>query len=181
MTATISITQDQMVDDLISFLTQTVTVTDCRISQQNRIPMPTGNYIIMTPMGPIGLSTNRIDYQADPTTLSGSQLTSRTTEWRCQLDFYGDAAQENANIIATMTRSEYACEIFRAGTSGIVPFYCTDPFQNTMVNGEDQFENRYTCEFHAQINPIITTSMEFFNSVNIVTKEVDATFPPENS
>ncbi|KAG0772733.1 hypothetical protein G6F21_014438 [Rhizopus arrhizus] len=71
MSAQISITEDDLVDDLGAFAD---TLVECEVvrGQVNRVPTPKGSeYVIVTPMGVIGLSTPRTGYD-DPTPTTGA-------------------------------------------------------------------------------------------------------------
>ena len=95
MSAQISITEDDLVDDLGAFAD---TLVDCEVvrGQANRVPTPKGiEYVIVTPMGVIGLSTARTNYD-DPTPTTGTRAFTRPTEWRAQVDCYGEKAQDRA-------------------------------------------------------------------------------------
>ncbi|HFF9119477.1 TPA: hypothetical protein ACGFAU_004514 [Yersinia enterocolitica] len=186
MAATITPLMGGLFTSLRSFLIAHVTVTSCRQAQLNRTAMPTGDFIVMTPLGVDGLSTNAVSYQFDPDNDINTETHNRTTVWRCQLDFYGDSAQEFANTIAMIVRSDYSCEWFRrnsaeTGSPLITPLFCTDPKQTAMINGEDQWENRWTCDLHAQIPASVVVPQQFMESVSIGLVEIDAKFPPENA
>lgn len=188
MAASITPLMDGLFLSLRAFLKAHLSLSACRQSQQNNTEMPDGNYVIMTPLGIDGLSTNSISYQYTTGADSGTETHKRTAIWRCQLDFYGDAAQDYANIIFTLSRSDYACQWFRdfsESTSNapplITPLYCKDPIQTTMVNGEDQWENRWTCDFYAQIPVDVSVTQYFMTSANVRADSVDAKFPPESA
>jgi len=184
MAATITPLMDGLFTSLRSFLIAHVTVTSCRQAQLNRTAMPTGDFIVMTPLGVDGLSTNAVSYQFNPDNDISTETHNRTTVWRCQLDFYGNSAQEFANIISTIVRSEYSCTWFRryateSSNPLITPLFCTDPKQTAMINGEDQWENRWTCDFHAQIKTSVVVPQQFMTNARVRADSVDAKFPPE--
>lgn len=188
MTSSITPVMDSLFFCLRSFLLDHVPVTSCRQAQLNNTAMPKGNFIIMTPLGTSGLSTDLTTYQYDPDSGISQETHTRVTEWRCQLDFYGTSSQENADIIATITRSEYACDWFRdfahnSSGNGVVisPIACTDPKQTSMINGEDQWQDRWTCEFHAQIPINVLVPQSFMTNASVNAKSVDAVIPPENA
>lgn len=180
MAASISITDDDITTALRGFLLSLIS-TEVVLSQDNRVPMPEGDFCTMTPIGVNGLSTNRQSYTDPGTVTGGSTQTIRTNVWRCQLDFYGGTAQTNAFIVGTMVRSEYAVEQFKSLGVDIRPLYAGEPHQTTMINGEQQYESRWTLDFHAQVNAAITTPMQFMDNINVGLVEVDAKFPPENA
>lgn len=178
MTATISITQDDLTAALRGFLLSLVDV-EVFLSQENNTPMPNTDFITMTPMFITGLSTNRVSY-SDPGTGQGSEQTQRSNQWRCQLDFYGNSAQEMAAIVGTMIRSEYATDWFRQNNMPVTPLYAGEPHQTTMINAEQQYENRWTLDFIAQFNAVIATSLDFMDSIQVGIVAADLKFPPEN-
>lgn len=148
--------------------------------QQNLTPMPKGDFIIMTPMRHVGLSTNRVQFDDNGVYGDGKELTQRSIQWPCQIDCYGENAADNATIIGTMIRSEYACEWFRSQNSPLSPLYCTDPHQTTMINGEQQYESRWTMDFTGQFNPTITTPQYFMDTIEVGLVPTDLQSPPEN-
>jgi len=178
MTATISITQDTLTTALRGFLLPIVSTTEVFLSQQNLDPMPLGSFITMTPISTEGLSTNHTSYHDTGVSGTGTQMNSRTTLWRCQLDCYGDDAQDMANIIATLWRSPYACENLTTDTLNIQPLYAGEPHQTTMINAEQQFENRWTVDVMLQFNPVITVPQDFADQLVIGLVEIGAKYPP---
>ncbi|HGG2697282.1 TPA: hypothetical protein ACJFU0_004967, partial [Escherichia coli] len=98
---------------------------------------------------------------------------TRTTKWRCQLDFYGPHAADNAQVLATLFRSEFSVRLFRQGGGLISPLYCSEPFNTTFPNGQQQYEPRWTLDIQMQINPVVTTSLMFFDNVITRTTEAD--------
>lgn len=182
MSATISITQDDLTAALRGFLMTLVDVdpADIFVSQGNDESMPIGDFITMTPMFITGLSTNRVAY-SDSGTGIGSELTQRSNQWRCQLDFYGNSAQEMAAIVGTMIRSEYSANWFRQNNMPVTPLYAGEPHQTTMINAEQQYESRWTLDFIAQFNAVVTTPLYFFDEIEVTAIAADLKYPPENA
>lgn len=174
MSASISVTQTQLLNALRTFLLSIYTGEVIQ-SQNNRVPMPTGNFCTMTPLFLNGLSTNRASY-TDPGTNPGTESNERSTEWRVQLDFYGDNAADSAATVATLIRTPYACE--QLADSGMQPLYAGDPKQTTMINAEQQWQSRWTMDFVAQFNPVVQTPMDFADQLGIGLVDVDVAFPP---
>lgn len=178
MSATISITQDDLTAALRGFLLSLVDA-EVFLAQENLIPMPNQDFVTMTPMFITGLSTNRVGYN-DPGVGQGSELTQRSNQWRCQLDFYGNSAQEMAAIVGTMIRSEYSTNWFRQSNMPVTPLYAGEPHQTTMINAEQQYESRWTLDFIAQFNAVIATPLDFMDSIQVGIVAADLKFPPEN-
>lgn len=182
MSATINITQDDLTTALRGFLMTLIDVDpeDIFVSQGNGESMPIGDFITMTPMFITGLSTNRVAYN-DPGVGAGSEMTQRSNQWRCQLDFYGNTAAEMAAIVGTMIRSEYAANWFKQNNMPVTPLYAGEPHQTTMINAEQQYESRWTLDFIAQFNAVITTPMEFMDSIQVGIVAADLKYPSESA
>jgi hypothetical protein len=175
MTATLSITESALLTALRGFLLPVIGGEVIR-SQGNRTPMPTGDFCTMTPMFQAGLSTSWSDY-TDPGANPGSENVQRDTQWNVQLDFYGPNASDRAAIVAALIRTPYACDQLAA--SGMQPLYAGEPKQTSLINAEQQYENRWTVDFVAQFNPVVQTPMDFAAQLAIGLADVDVTFPPE--
>ncbi|MCL7707759.1 hypothetical protein M8368_30785, partial [Enterobacter kobei] len=92
-------------------------------TQQNQTAMPKGGFITMTPLFLTDLSTSAVNYEYDGVSDYGRAELRRIDEWQCQLDFYGDQAQNNATIFSRIARSEFACTWFRENANVLVPLY----------------------------------------------------------
>lgn len=176
MPSTISVTDSDLFTALRSYLL-TVIGSGVEIiqTQNNRVPMPQGPFIAMTPVRIDGLSTPVTSYE-DPGVGTGSRLDTRTTQWRVQLDFYGPNASMQAAIVAGLWRTEYTTDLLKDGP--LQPLYPGDPLQTTMVNAEMQWESRWTLELFAQFNPVITSPQQFADELQVVLVEVDTQYPP---
>lgn len=171
---TISATQSDFYKALGDFLQGLFSDADIQQSQQNRDPMPVGDFITMTALFSTGISTGVVTYTAPEMAGTGEQHITRTTRWHCQLDFYGQTAAERAMTFATVVCSPFACDWFREHAPVLSPLYAGDPHQTTMINGEQQYEPRWTLDFVAQINPVVTAPLEFFDSITLKTIPVEA-------
>lgn len=174
MTATISITESALMIALRTFLL-TVYAGEVIQSQTNRAAMPTGNFCTMTPLFLTPLSMSHSAY-TDPGTNPGTEANQRSTEWRVQLDFYGDSAADSAATVAALVRTPYACE--QLATSGMQPLYAGDPKQTTLINAEQQFNSRWTLDFIAQFNPVVQTPLDFADQLDVGLIDIDVTYPP---
>lgn len=174
MSTTIDITQTQLLTALRTFLLG-IYAGEVIQSQNNRVPMPNGNFCTMTPLFLTGLSTSRSTY-TDPGTSLGTESNQRSTEWRVQLDFYGESAADSATMVAALIRTSYACD--QLADSGMQPLYAGEPKQTTLTNAEQQYESRWTVDFIAQFNPTVQTTMDFADQLAIGLVDVDVTFPP---
>lgn len=178
MATTISITESALLVALRTFMLGIFPIGVQVIrSQVNRAAMPTGDFIVMTPMLLTGLSQPAPVSYTDPGTNPGTANVQRSTQWSVQLDVYGPNAADNAAIVAQLIRTPYACD--QLATSGMQPLYAGEPKQTALINAEQQYENRWTLDFHAQFNPVVQTSQDFAATLYVGLADVDVTFPPE--
>ncbi|HBD0213588.1 TPA: hypothetical protein KGE53_004813, partial [Escherichia coli] len=112
---TLSVTESALYQALGDYLRGLFSDAGIERTQQNQVPMPQGNFITMTGIDVTGLSTAVVAYSAPAQAGEGSQHITRTTKWRCQLDFYGPHAADNAQVLATLFRSEFSVRLFRQG------------------------------------------------------------------
>lgn len=138
----------------------------------NRASMPKGAYVSFTPGLRRPLSTNRATHD------DNSRTVSRPEQMSFQIDCYGLGSAELAETLNVLYRDVYACDLFDSlGFSG-APLYAGDIQQASYVNGEDQYENRYTFEIELQINSRVIVPLQSCNILGIDLVSVDATFPP---
>jgi hypothetical protein len=97
---------------------------------------------------------------------------------RIQLDCYGSASADWATILATILRSDYACRQFSAGGLDAAPLYADFPVQAPLVNGEQQYEERWIVGANLQYNPVVSTPMQFADTLEATLINVDEAFPP---
>lgn len=175
--STTSITSSQLYTALRTFLLGIVT-TGWQVvqAQDNRVAMPTGSFVTMTAMAMSLLSTSKSTW-IDPGTNPGTENNLTSSGWRVQLDFYGDGAQDMALMVSRLVRTEYACTQFSASGVDMQPLYAEEPRNTTLINAEQQYEERWTFDFHAQFNPIVTTPLDFAAALEAGIVEVDTTFP----
>lgn len=171
MPATLNVTESQLFTALRAFLLEIIgTGVEVIQTQNNRVPMPKGPFIAMTPIRIDGLSTVVTDYTA------ATRSDTRTTQWQVQLDFYGPQAAMQAATVAQLWRTSWAAEQLASGP--LQPLYAGEPLQTTMVNGEMQWESRWTLDLFAQFNPITTVSQQTASALTIGLAEIDTEFPP---
>ncbi|MGF6444391.1 phage neck terminator protein [Paraburkholderia youngii] len=159
-----SITEDDIIVALGAYLHS---IVDCEVvrAQGNRVPMPEGPCIVVTPLHQSPLATNVSTYDPNAQT----RAVRRSTEWRAQLDCYGAGSSERAAVVSTLFRDTYGCEFFAERIAGVQPLYATDARQGPLVDGSKQYEDRWTFELVMQINPTVTLKQESALSLEIGT------------
>lgn len=140
-------------------------------AQENRVAMPKGGFIAMNNTSMDRLSTNVDAYQA----INQGKTILTPTRYGIQLDFYGPISQEWAIKTMALFRDEYATEIF---PPNIQPLYADDPVQLPLIDGEDQYEQRWKLQATLQYNPILSTAQQSMLGVNVGLAPIDQTFNP---
>lgn len=177
MSVTVSITKAQLQTALRAFLLG-ITGNGWQVieGQDNRVAMPTGTFITMTSMLTPMLSTSKSTW-VDPGSNPGTENNLTSSQWRCQLDFYGDGAGDMALTVSRLVRTEYACDQFATSGVDMQPLYAEEPRNTTLINAEQQYEERWTLDFLAQFNPVVSTPLDFAATLTAGLVEVDTTFP----
>lgn len=99
-----------------------------------------------------------------------------------QLDVHGPNSTDNTQILVAVFRDEVGADFFEGASAGqIAPLYIDDGKQVPFVNGEKQYEDRWVLEAKLQINPVVSTPMQFADTLTIGIKEVDTYYPPGGS
>ena len=138
----------------------------------NRADMPKDAYVSFTPGLRRPLSTNISSDTAN------SRAVSRSEQMSFQIDCYGVGSANLAHTLNILYRDFYTVEQFASSGLEIVPLYAGDIQQAPFVNGEDQYEDRYTFEIELQYNPHATVPLQSCNILTVDHVPVEATFPP---
>ena len=150
-----------------------LTVVGCPVvrTQVNRVPMPTGDFIALTPKSATPLETNTDTYTATTKTVE------RRTQYTIQIDCYGTLASDRAQTIATLLRDSYAADQFAASGYDVTPLYAGDAQQMPLIDGEEQYEERWTFDAVLQVNPLITLPEETANTLTVGIIPADVVYP----
>jgi hypothetical protein len=172
MTASVTPTQNDMFVVLQAFIVGLIGLDIDHVVQGlgNGVAMPLGGFIVMTELFQNRLATNVSTY-ADPTPTTGAKSSQQSTQVTVQLDCYGPDSADWAAILSTMLRDEYACE---ALAPTVQPLHADDPKMLPLVDGEQQYEQRWTVSAVLQFNPVVSTPMQFFDEVHVDFVEADA-------
>lgn len=106
---------------------------------------------------------------SDQTIAAGIQKLLQPTKVTMQLDVHGPNSADNAQVITTLFRDAYAIEQFKTSGFDVSPLYASDPKQVPFINGEQQYEERWTIDAIMQANPVMQVPQQFASSavVNI--------------
>lgn len=176
---TLSITESQVLAGLRAVLTGILPdgVVIVR-GQANMVPEPrVADFIVMTPTTRGRLATNVDSWDEanpDPLVLTRAQA----TEMDVQLDIHGPASTDNAQLISTLFRDEYAVQAFVDAGVAVAPLYADDGHQVPFINAENQYEDRWVMNVAMQATPIVSTGQQFADTLTVGLIEVDTTYPP---
>lgn len=123
-----------------------------------------GTYISALGTGSGGIGTytvNNSQNVASEALQAGLKTSMQSTQVTVQLDVHGPASANNAQIISTLFRDEYASIQFSASGYDISPLYTSDPHQMLFMNGEQQMEERWILDVVLQVNPVIALPQQF--------------------
>lgn len=122
----------------------------------NGVPTPLGGYIAITPLFSNRLSTNVDTYEDNVTT--GFKNSLQPKQYAVQIDCYGASSGDWATALSNLFCDDYAYELFPAN---IKPLYADDPKMMPIVDGEQNFVERWTFAVNLQYNPTTQTPMQF--------------------
>lgn len=169
---TVSPSQSVVMTALRSLILSLIT---CEVIQGlgNGVPMPLGEFIAMTPLFQNRISTN-VDTYADPTPTTGTKAAQQSVQYTVQIDCYGPDSSDWAAILSTMLRDEYAC---LSMAPDVQPLSADDPKMMPLIDGEQQYEQRWTVTALLQYNPVTATPMQFFDQANVGIVGVETAYP----
>ncbi len=168
----LSFTQEQLFATFGNFISGLVPSIPVVRGMVNRVPMPAGEFIAISPAGKMQLATPVDIYS----TSSQAKTISQSLQWNIAVDCYGASAGDRATLITMLMRDQYAYETL----SGVSPLYATDPTQAPLVNGEEQYEERWRFECALQYTPSVTLPQDSAITLTINPVSVDSNYHPGN-
>jgi hypothetical protein len=106
-------------------------------------------------------TVNNSQSVAGSTMQAGTSQVEQTTQVTIQLDVHGPASADNAQIISTLFRDQYGTNFFEMSGFNLDALYTSDPKQMPFINGEQQFEERWTIDVMLEANAIVTIPQQF--------------------
>lgn len=175
---TVTPAQSTLFTKLGDFIEEALTVADVPVIQlpvdRAAMPPPSPGFVGMRIMGQSRIMTNLDRWNPQDVNPDAIEI-EQAVRLRIQLDCYGAAAGDWAVILSTILRDEY-------GVSGLAPelapLYVDEPRFAPLVSGEEQYERRWIVEALMQYNPVVSTPMQFADTAEVTTIEVDERYPP---
>lgn len=172
MSVTIDITDQNVFTALVTFFQSFLPAeTEVVQGQDNLVAMPKGGFVVMT-----NASMDRLSFNVDTyNSVSQQKYILTPTRYEMQLDFYGPTSQQWAMQTQALFRDQYATDIFPAN---IQPLYADDPVQIPLIDGEEQYEQRWKITASLQYNPTLTTGQQSMLAIEVGLAPIDQTFKP---
>lgn len=165
------ITVDQIIDVLADYV-EPIAGT-CQQAQANGVPMPKGEFCILTPLRFTRLgSTKEINQDTGLPATSAIGYTE-TRQADIQIDIYGAAAGDRAIALETTFASSYAYDKIKAIDQRVAPLYSTAAIQAPMIDAEQQWQERYTMTVSLQVHITVSFPMGYFDKAQITIEPVD--------
>jgi hypothetical protein len=143
---------------------------------QNRVAMSqAAGFVLMTPLYQMRLATNVDTYDDTYPSPGASFSAEQDTRIDVQLDFYGPLSGAWAAMVSTLWRDEYGVN---ALAPNCAPLYIDDARMMPLVDGEMQYEQRWTCTGTLQFNPVTTLPQQFAGAAKATLIDVDMAYPP---
>jgi len=173
MTATVSLTADDVLAALRACLLDWLPAgVEVVAAQDNAVPMPAAPFVAMTLADARRLATNIAQYTSGA---PGNKAMTMPTQITVQLDFYGPDSCQWADIASTLLRDEVG---YAAFPDGIKPLHADNPVQLPLIDGEQQYEQRWKLSAVMQYDPTVTVTQESATSLTPGVIEVDERYPP---
>ena len=176
MSATVTPVQDDVYTAVKAFVVAVLGLGNAFVIKgyPNRTAMPLGPFVAMTMIGSHRLRTN-VDTWDTTNPTPTVQSYEMGTEVMLQLDVYGPSAGDWAHELVALWRDDYGCQALAPSCQ---PLYSDDPRRMPLVDGEDQYEDRWTITARLQYNPTVTLSQQFADAATVTLIEVDEAYPP---
>lgn len=115
---------------------------------------------------------------ASGTFYAGYKVATAPTQLDVQLDVHGPASGDNAQVLSTLLRDEYATAWFDASGLDLQALYASDPRQVPFVNAESQWEERWVVTASLQANLTVQVPQEFADTLHADLISVEAVYLP---
>ena len=180
MSASVNLTESQITTVLGDFLSGIVlSGTTVIVGQANLVPEPVGSdFVVMWPLmrRPMAYNIDTWDTTNSNPAVISSETDSKVT---FQLDVHGPQSSDNAQIIVTLWRDDYASVFFDNEGYPIRPLYIDDARQMPFLNESQQIETKWAIEGALQGNFTISTPQQFADTLVVGLIDVDVVYPPE--
>lgn len=141
---------------------------------QNRASMPPPGFILVQTITRHRLRTNVHTYSTHSTVLT--QAIEEGVELGVQIDCYGPQSEDWATMLSTLLRDNVGCTALAPTTQ---PLYADDARMVPLVDGEEQYEERWSVDAHFQYDPVTTAAQQYADALAITLINVPRSEYPE--
>lgn len=138
----------------------------------NRVSMPTTGFVLIQAITTRRLRWNLHDFQ----TLAPTEADIiEGIEVQVQIDCYGPQTTETtdntgvasdwAQILSATLNDEFGCTAL--APSNLQPLYANEARMIPLVDGEEQYEERWSLDAHFQYNPVVTIPQQSANVLKL--------------
>lgn len=125
-----------------------------------RVSLPTSkDYAIMTMLGDSRDCSPTVSWDKNDYTVEQRRNSD------VQIDFYGENAKRNADIVSNIARSSVLCDFWK--NQSISPLYCDEAENLTGVGGEEKYVPRWVVRLSITYLTGITVENDYFVSVEL--------------
>ncbi len=157
-------TTNLKIDDVINALATLIDLfvegAEVIRAQVNRTSMPQGNFVVLTELFSVDLSIPREDFDS----LSDSIDLTGPTRIDVQIDFYGENCGDYCKAVQTAFRTPFAYNNF---PNNIKPLYTSDGIQAPLINGQQQWQSRWTLTVSLQYNPVVEIPQDSATALDV--------------
>jgi hypothetical protein len=175
MSLSIAPTLQQVYAPLVAFIIALTGLPATSVVQgiPNRVPMPKPGFVTVQALFRNRLMTN-VDLWDEVTEPPIQAAIQDAVELRVQIDCYGPTACDWANMLSATLRDEYGCTQLAAlaTTFTLQPLYADDARMIPLVDGEEQYEERWSLDARFQINPVTTIPQQYADVVDLTMIDV---------
>ena len=178
MSLAIDTTGDDILTAIRSFILSVLpTGVEVVAGLDNNVPMPAGDFVVVTARASDRLALNNIDTYNEPSGSGEPPTLSSVTPWkyRVELDIYSAHSAQYALMLVGILRSTYGVDNFPAP---VVPLDCDDPKQLPFITAGQNWLERWRVEFAAQVNVTVTADTTSATSLTVDLAPIDQTFAP---
>ena len=149
--------------------------------QQNNIPMPDTDFVLMTTLGaPKRIGTNVDSTEAildsQGNFLGFTAAVTADYEYRVQADFYSVSAESYAIAAELLWRDGISWD---AMPDNIKPLYSEDCRQLPLIGAENQWIQRWTMTLVLDYRPTFTQPAQAATALTVVPEAIDVYLPPD--
>jgi len=141
---------------------------------QNMTSTPLASYIVISPSTKERQNQGARSYDAT----NGLMNEERSTTYSYQIDCYGPAGPDYADIISIAWRSAWFANYAEDNALPFQVLYADEPQQLNIANAENQYEQRFMLKIYLQVNQVVSLPQQFFATAPTITVEVPADADP---